>query len=77
MAKSAKCKQAQIAEPTSQESTENILTLIPTVHPTVCAGRATAEPFKIRCTSEDFPTPEKGEIKDKEYNRSSTASRVD
>ena len=48
-------------KPTSEESTENVLTLMPTVHPTVCAGRAIAEPFKIRCTSEDFPTPENRE----------------
>lgn len=34
-------------------------TLTPTAHPTVWAGRAIAEPFKMRCTKEDFPTPEK------------------
>jgi hypothetical protein len=32
---------------------------MPTVHPTVWDGRAIAEPFKMRCTNEDFPTPEK------------------
>lgn len=36
-----------------------LLTLTPTAHPIVWAGRVTAEPFKKRCTNEDLPTPVK------------------
>jgi hypothetical protein len=41
---------------------------MPTVHPTVWDGRAIAEPFKMRCTNEDFPTPEKEKNQNNAYN---------